>query len=483
MDIASGPGPDTYFLQSNDEATTIRGSLQSLTGDLYNRFSPGDLVVIEGVQLTTTNLDVTYGRPQYFELSPTVIRVNTDADAEWKSTFSFGQRTFDAPDWTFLIEARTVGDDTHVSLQPLRGLVITGTDGPDDLKGQRGNDRIEAGDGADRLDGNGGEDTLVGGAGDDIYLSRGTIVEEADGGYDQVVIASWGQPLPDHVEGLRLIGNSTGAPYDVLGIEGYGNELDNRIEGTSRNYNSLYGEGGNDTLIGADRRDYLYGGDGDDRIETTGAGSDQMHGGDGRDTLIGGEGDDTLTGGETEDDLRDELFGQGGDDSVDGGYGNDLIYGGTGDDTLNGGFGTDFIAGQQGNDQISGGALSDELFGNDGDDFLNGGFGYDRLNGGAGADRFFHLGVVDHGSDWVQDYNADEDDVLIFGQGAAGPAQFQINYNHSTLPGGDRSGDDMLQEAFIIHRPTGQILWALVDGEGQDAINLQIGGELFDLLA
>ena len=38
-------------------------------------------------------------------------------------------------------------------------------------------------------------------------------------------------------------------------------------------------------------------------------------------------------------------------------------------------------------------------------------------------------------------------------------------------------------EAFVIYKPTGQILWALVDGGGQDSINLQIGGDTFDLLA
>ncbi len=477
MDIISGPGPDTYFLQSNEEPTTIRGSLETLTGDVYNRFSPGDLVVIEGVQLTTTDLDVTYGRPDTVGLTPTVIRVNADADAEWETLFSFGQRSFDAPDWTFLIEARTVGNDTHVSLQPLRGLMITGTEGPDDLKGQGGNDRIEGGAGADRLHGNGGEDTLVGGPGDDFYRSGGTIVEETDGGNDQLVVPSWSQPLPAHVEDLRLTGiaNSTGAPEDILGVEGYGNDLDNRIQGAFRNYNALYGKVGDDTLIGGELDDYLHGGEGD------AGGNNYMQAMAGRDTLIGAEGDDTLIGGQSEFDLRDELFGQGGHDSVDGGYGNDLIYGGTGDDTLNGGFGTDFIAGQQGGDQISGGALSDEIFGNDGDDFLNGGFGYDRLNGGTGADRFFHLGVADHGSDWVQDYDAAEGDVLVFGQ-AATADQFQINLAHTAMPGGERSGDDDVQEAFVIYRPTGQIMWALVDGERQSSINLQIGGEVFDLL-
>ena len=63
---------------------------------------------------------------------------------------------------------------------------------------------------------------------------------------------------------------------------------------------------------------------------------------------------------------------------------------------------------------------------NDGlDDFLNGSFGLDWLNGGAGAD-----------------------DVA---------------------------------EALVIYRPTGQILWALIDGAGQDEINLQIAGQIYDL--
>ena len=40
-----------------------------------------------------------------------------------------------------------------------------------------------------------------------------------------------------------------------------------------------------------------------------------------------------------------------------------------------------------------------------------------------------------------------------------------------------------MDEAFVIHRPTGQILWALVDGAGQESIELQIGGATVDLLA
>jgi len=34
----------------------------------------------------------------------------------------------------------------------------------------------------------------------------------------------------------------------------------------------------------------------------------------------------------------------------------------------------------------------------------------------------------------------------------------------------------------VIYRPTGQILWALVDGGAEAQINLQIGAQVFDLL-
>ena len=45
------------------------------------------------------------------------------------------------------------------------------------------------------------------------------------------------------------------------------------------------------------------------------------------------------------------------------------------------------------------------------------------------------------------------------------------------------AGDAAIEEAFVRYTPTGQIFWALVDGGGQAEINLQIGGNIFDLTA
>ncbi|MEY8841084.1 calcium-binding protein, partial [Cribrihabitans sp. XS_ASV171] len=221
---------------------------------------------------------------------------------------------------------------------------------------------------------------------------------------------------------------------------------------------SLSGLGGNDTIIG-------------------GNGNDTLNGGDGTDTLNGGDGDDLLVGGTSEEDLRDAIFGGNGNDSIDGGFGNDELRGDDGNDTVSGGFGTDTVIGADGNDVLTGEAWSDVLYGGAGRDFLNGGFGHDRMNGGTEADRFYHLGVADHGSDWIQDYSSAEGDVLVFGQGNATPDQFQVNFTETA-----NAGVDGVEEAFIIFRPTGQIMWALVDGAAQPEINLLIAGQEYDLL-
>lgn len=242
-----------------------------------------------------------------------------------------------------------------------------------------------------------------------------------------------------------------------------GTEDDNRLQGGS----------GSDSLSGLDGNDTLIGGNGDDTL----------NGGDGSDVLNGGTGNDVIIGGATSADLRDNVYAGDGDDTIDGGYGNDELRGDAGNDSIAGGFGSDTVIGGTGDDTLTGSAFGDQIFGGAGRDFINGGFGHDLLNGGADADRFFHIGVLGHGSDWIQDYNAAEGDILQFGIGTATASQFQVNTTHTTSATGERSGDDNVEEAFIIYRPTGQIMWALVDGAGQSSINLQIGQEVFDLQA
>jgi len=245
---------------------------------------------------------------------------------------------------------------------------------------------------------------------------------------------------------------------------------------------------------GSEGPDELVGDAGNDRLIGLG-GDDTLRGGDGADTLNGGDGDDVIFGGLTGTDLRDQIFGGAGNDHIESGAGNDQVFGQDGNDTIAGGGGVDELQGQDGDDVITGSAFSDLVFGGAGNDFVNGGFGHDRINGGTGADKFFHAGVEGHGSDWVQDYVAADGDVLLWGGPPSRPsavgdtidlitkADFQVNLAHTANAAGERAGDDAVQEAFVIYKPTEQILWALVDGAGQDQINIQIDGTVFDLLA
>jgi Ca2+-binding RTX toxin-like protein len=299
-------------------------------------------------------------------------------------------------------------------------------------------------------------------------IQRSTIID-TNGGIDWVNFSS--------VPGDLLINLSSGSFFSVDG-----NPWGNFALANSDQFENVISGDGDDFITGNALDNVLHGMRGNDRI-VAGAGNDNLFGGDGADTLNAGDGDDLIFGGETSRDLRDLVFAGAGNDSIDAGYGNDEIFGQSGNDTVAGGFGSDTLQGQDGNDVLTGSALSDLVFGNAGDDFVNGGFGHDRINGGTGADRFFHLGILDHGSDFIQDYSATQGDLLLFGIPGATRSQFQVNISDAVALDGEKAGDDIVQEAFVIYRPTGQIMWALIDGAGQSSINLQLGSDVFDLLA
>lgn len=123
---------------------------------------------------------------------------------------------------------------------------------------------------------------------------------------------------------------------------------DDKITGTSKEDNDLYGGAGNDTITGNSGQDTLIGGTGNDVLKS-GAGNDDLYGGSGNDTLDSGAGDDYLVADSGNDALKggagnDYLEAGTGNDTLDGGAGNDLLLGGTGTDTLKGAAGTDTFA-------------------------------------------------------------------------------------------------------------------------------------------
>lgn len=275
-------------------------------------------------------------------------------------------------------------------------------------------------------------------------------------------------------------------PADILMSDGsmdvdliFGDDTDETFN-TGADADLVDAGGGNDVVFAGVGSDIVLGGEGMDRLLGEN-GADTLNGGNGSDTVNGGDGADHLTGGDAETDLGDIIYAGSGADMVDGGAGNDQIFGMNGDDTIIGGQGADHIKGQNGNDVLTGNGLADQIFGNDGDDFINGGFGHDLLNGGAGADSFYHAGTMGHGSDWIQDFNSAEGDLLIFDRSGLTADDFVVHFNDATSPEGERSGDDGVQEAFVDYQ--GQVIFALVDGAGLDEINLRLAdGSSFDLL-
>jgi Ca2+-binding RTX toxin-like protein len=363
--------------------------------------------------------------------------------------------------------------------------VILGTPDDDDLNSSEASEVFFAMAGDDTISGTVetlNSDQIVGfAAGDQLVIAQpgltagqitvrqGSLIVEidvdGDGTLDSVITLAG-----EFTDALRLSSTDTGV---ILRLEGDGEVLP--TVGGPENM-ELSGTGDDDTLTGDDGDDIISGLSGNDLLVGNN-GHDTLRGDDGNDTLIGGGGDDSLSGGGSPNDLRDIIYGGGGNDSIDGGYGNDELRGDAGNDDIAGGFGADTVIGGAGNDTLTGSAYGDEIFGSDGLDFINGGFGHDRVNGGDGADRFYHLGIADHGSDWIQDYNAADGDVLMWGGAAATAADFQINTADTA-----NAGVDGVSESFVIYRPTGQIMWALVDGNAQSSINIQIAGQTFDLL-
>lgn len=98
--------------------------------------------------------------------------------------------------------------------------------------------------------------------------------------------------------------------------------------------------------------------------------------------VYGDEGNDSLIGGLADD----RIFGGVGNDAIYARSGNDLVYGDAGDDLVHAGPGNDYVFGLDGNDRIHGEEGTDRLFGGNGDDLLAGGWNIDFLYGEAGSD-------------------------------------------------------------------------------------------------
>jgi Ca2+-binding RTX toxin-like protein len=149
--------------------------------------------------------------------------------------------------------------------------------------------------------------------------------------------------------------NDGGSPFDDFVVQGsaygdtvkfYDSVTHSRLtpHTASSITGEVYGNAGNDVIIGSDYTSYL----------------DHLHGGAGEDTIVGGDGKDFIWG----DDDADILHGNMGNDWMDGGAGNDTMTGGPGDDVMDGGADDDAMSGGADNDVMDGGSGDDVMCGN-----------------------------------------------------------------------------------------------------------------------
>lgn len=309
----------------------------------------------------------------------------------------------------------------------------------DVLLGGAGNDTLIGAQGTDLLIGGAGADSMEGGEESDVFVvdALDTVTDYGVLGYDKAQI--------NDPAGVTLSMSNWSGIERVNGFTG-----DDVIDGSSQLIKQwspylhqsgvydefktigllLFGDAGNDSLIGGTANDVLIGGVGDDTLV----------GGDGRDILLGNAGDDVFDGGagndifligEAGDVVRDggadfdkavitvktglsidvgtwagveRINGLTGDDAIDatGLTEGIILAGASGGDTLTGGDAGDTFFGGAGNDLLLGASGADALIGSSGDDTLDGGTGGDFYLGGLGADSFAWSDGF--GKDVVKDY-------------------------------------------------------------------------------
>lgn len=217
-------------------------------------------------------------------------------------------------------------------------------------------------------------------------------------------------------------------PFTEL-FEIYGNGGNDYLVGGFLHENFIYGGIGNDQIYGGGDVNHLFGGDGNDILDSWitnsfcylygGSGNDYIRGGNGGGTLDGGSGADTLIGGDGGDtyvvsstmDVVSETYVPFFDNdpnpvdtvvsSVNWTLGTNLenlVLAGT--NLVNG-------SGNSLRNSLLGNGASNILSGNAGNDSLNGGGGSDTLIGGTGSDSYF----TDGGDIIVEAVNAGIDTV------------------------------------------------------------------------
>jgi len=304
-----------------------------------------------------------------------------------------------------------------------------------------------------------------------VVSARGTLAVAGTGGADTLVI----QRDLKRASKIIVIENGVGTKFDASTIKriemvgGAGADeitLNDNLGIISARGATLWGDAGNDTLIGGLAGAVFFGGDDADLIKSSSR-NDTVDGGNGNDTIYGGRGQDLLQGGAG----NDSIFGYLGDDQMYGDAGNDSLFGEAGNDTL-GGDNEDvlYISGQA---QPTNFAGNDLLDGGDGDDWLVGGRqsitlndnnGLDTLTGGPGNDILDSRGWTNSGNPFDVITDREAGDIV--------PME-----NHTRVATQQEITDG--EDAYAVHDHTDLIVKIDTDGDG-DLEDVVVQGNLGD---
>ena len=288
-----------------------------------------------------------------FFLPQVQLRVTaTDAEGGQGSGLLSVYITPDAILPTFSSTSTTLAEGVrHLTLTADAAIDASGNSLANQLVGNSAANVLMGLDGDDALHGGAGADTLIGGSGNDLYFVDEVgdeVIELAGEGTGDYAYAHISYTLPEHVEGLGLLGGSVNLNAD---LNGTGNALNNKLMGNhgsnvldgGTGADTLWGFGGNDTYVidnagdniremssegqmdvaqlwisfsflanGANRQVFVERIEimGSDALNATGnnkgnqivgnGAANELRGGGGADTLLGGGGDDRLVIGTAE---------------------------------------------------------------------------------------------------------------------------------------------------------------------------------------
>ncbi len=358
------------------------------------------------------------------------------------------------------VGAEGVGDQFQLGSRDENDDIPDGVDavGFEHVIGSDEDDFITGADGvAEEIDGHDGGDTLVGGTGggDTVSYESSDRRVRVDLGDGSAVSPSGGHATGDTISGFENIKGS--AHGDVLTARS--DDTDDAVEGIQGS--TLWGLGGDDTLVG---------GLGNDTIEG-GGGADEMDGGvqANRADTDSNTQVNTLSYADSDAGVTVNLASA----SASGGHaeGDDIetYEFDTGDGEIDVATFVNLTGSMHG-DHLTGDRFANHLEGGGGDDSLRGGAGADVLAGGSGADRldggsskWNHDSTTD--ADGIETPDVEHEDWATY-RDAGGSVMVNLNTGNGT--GGDAMGDTLKNIELIWGSEHGD---TFVASEGRDIIH------------